>query len=120
MFKGKKNKIPERKDVSVEAEVQQKRPAQSIATVNQNVASMFVGKFCKYDFDYDNSYILWIVSQASAVKSPVLTLDSNVPRMKIALRDADTLIKDASVPQDFVNPNASVATTEEEEDIVIL
>lgn len=118
-FKKKTNKsaksdtIENRESVTTTKETYKTKQAQPIA-------SMFAGLYCQYTFDYDNTYTKWLIDDEQTVCGPVIELQSHTPKMHLNLRDAEEIMKDVSIPNDFIPPTKIAAPEETEEEITIL
>lgn len=110
----------EKKKIKENASVQSQPidAAESVKKSNYKMDSLFDGVFCEYDYDFDNSYIKWLLTSGVDVVSPVITNRSVLPVMNIKIPDVAELLKDTKLPADFIS--TAVTNSSDEEELIIL
>ncbi len=87
---------------------------------NRKIHSMFSGVYCRYDYEYDDSYVKWLVTDTESVIEPLVEDLSAFPRSSISIKGVKEILKNAKMPTDYLGDAASTQLTESEEDIVVL
>lgn len=85
------------------------------------INSILHNMYCQYNYDYDNSYVKWLVEDEATICGPVVNDTAHTPRDHCQLPDLEELMREVSVPQDLISATGPIANTEEdEEEITIL
>lgn len=96
---------------------------EDIKTSTKSVSSLFSGLFCRYDSDYDDSYIKWLLSDAENVPIPVILLQSSISPLDVKIPSVDELSKTVEIPDDYIPASTVLPSgddSDDEDDPVIL
>lgn len=89
---------------------------EDIKTSTKSISSLFSGLFCRYDSDYDDSYIKWLLSDAENVPVPAILLQSSISPLDVKIPSVDELSKTVEIPDDYIPASTVLPSGDDSDD----
>ena len=89
---------------------------EDIKTSTKSISSSFSGLFCRYDSDYDDSYIKWLLSDAENVPVPVILMQSSISPLDVKIPSVDELSKTVEIPDDYIPASTVLPSGDDSDD----